>query len=304
MDCPCSKDDLEQGDLLWPTQELRNVLREVHPRFCLDKYLAFAVTTQSCDLVRRPLPAASYLNIAVVRPLASILCKLLGAVAKPVAPGSGLFKAGSKVEAKRFLGRLFNQNEQKLGLFYLHPDADLGLGEHAVALLRVSVALKATHYQTIQHARFGRLRPEFQAKLGWLVGNLYGRPATPDWSEKPEGQKQVENLIEQFLGGSDEAGPCWVDDALVAAAAGKVSVQDKSPAALLKEYEQYRAPDNLTLSLERVACKLRAVLRAPADPGSAASIVIPEGLDVDGIVQKVVNRLRNDAQYPKLIRKS
>ena len=45
--------DLQQGDILSRTDELLAVLKNVHSYFCDERYLAFIVVTQSCDLVRR-----------------------------------------------------------------------------------------------------------------------------------------------------------------------------------------------------------------------------------------------------------
>ena len=43
--------------------------------------------------------------------------------------------------------------EQKLGLFYLFPDGEIGIGENAVAFLRISVAFRAEHYNLMTRAR-------------------------------------------------------------------------------------------------------------------------------------------------------
>lgn len=66
--------DLSQGDVLLPSTELREkLLRPVHPYFAHQKYLAFMVTTQSCDLVLRGgKPSASHISIAPVRSLKAV----------------------------------------------------------------------------------------------------------------------------------------------------------------------------------------------------------------------------------------
>jgi hypothetical protein len=151
--------DLHQGDILWPTAELMGLFKEVHPHFCQDKYLAFMVITQSCDLaVRAGFPSTRYINLAVVRSLSEVLRSLLDTACKPLKPG--LYPAKRKNDAVALLQRLFNQNEQKLGLFYLFPDGEIGIGENAVAFLRVSVAFRAEHYDLMTRARRGRLAPE------------------------------------------------------------------------------------------------------------------------------------------------
>lgn len=210
--------NLEQGDFVFPTESLRAILKEVHPHFCDDKYLGFAITTQSCDLVLRKSgePGARYISIASVRPLKQVLASLLSQVAPPVVDGVGVFRNSSKGQVRLFLQRLFNQNEQKLGLFYLHPDEALGIAEPAVAFLRVTVALRSQHYEVVRQSCRARLAPEFQAKFGWLIGNLYSRAASPDWAEKPGGEQALRKLVTSHLTEQIEGlGPLWVDDEAV-----------------------------------------------------------------------------------------
>lgn len=189
--------DLEQGDILEPTTRLRSILRGVHPHFCDPKYLGFMVLTQTCDLVRRTQGGSCtsrYVTIATIRSLSDCLEGLLGRVCKQL--DDGIYDRDSKLDAKRFLQRLVNQNEQKRGLFYLYPDAEaIGIADHAVVTLQVSIALRAKeHYSDLVGARRGGLEPPFQTKLGWLVGNLFSRVATPDWS-----RKELEKLIKKLL---------------------------------------------------------------------------------------------------------
>lgn len=207
--------DLEQGDFLIPSAGVREILERVHPHFCAPKYVGFLVASQSCDLVRRDgQPAARYISVAVVRPLRQVIAKLIDSVCTAVQPG--VFPVSSKDDAVKLLDRVVNQNEEALGMFYMHPDEELELGDPSVAFLRVTVSLKAEHYSLLVDARRGRLRPEYQAKLGWLVGNLYARPAAGSWSEKPGGRKEQSELVASLLAETDTM--CWVDDAKLAAA--------------------------------------------------------------------------------------
>lgn len=269
--------DLEQGDILQPSAALRDVFADVHPHFQDDKYLGFMVGTQSCDLVRRGgTPKATYVHLAVIRPLAQVTHKLLAYVSAPVAPGA--FRRTARGSARQFFERLLNQNEQATGLFFLYPDADLGIGEAAVVFLRVGVSLRSEHYDTIRAARIGRLKPEFRAKLGWLIGNLYVRPATPDWGDVDGGKKRAQDLVAQYL---DEAR--WIDDELVEEAiASGVDLTSTSDEAL----EAFRPPSRLDRAVEEVSAELARVIPAvnPAD------------------VKKVQNRLRSNAKFRKLFR--
>lgn len=221
--------DLEQGDILQPTVALREVLGEVHRHFLDTKYIGFLVTSQTCDLVRgRGDPCSSrYINLAVVRRLASVLPRLLNRECVQVAPN--VFTSESKQKAHDLLARVFNQNERSLGLFYLHPDADVGIGDRAVAQLQVSIALRAKeHYDSVVGARSGRLAPQFQSKLGWMVGYLYSRVATEDVNES-----LLSSWASDVLRGSEEGEEqvAWVPAASARLAESKgVPFAGKTPA--------------------------------------------------------------------------
>jgi hypothetical protein len=147
-------DSLMQGDILWPTEDLKDLFARVHPHFCDSKYIAFIVITQSCDLVRRDGKGcrADYINLAVIRELESCLSQFFDNVCERVA--AGVYLQRSKAQAQQLLERVVNQNEQALGLFYLHPDVDtVGIADYAVALLRISVAFRKEHYDLLRRAK-------------------------------------------------------------------------------------------------------------------------------------------------------
>lgn len=279
--------DLQQGDILEPSARLRALLKDVHPYFCAEKYLGFVIATQSCDLVRRhgrP-PKASHIAVGVIRSLRNLLPQLVSEVACPVAPG--VFRASDRGRAKDLLHRILNQNEQALGLFYLHPESEIGLGEACVALLRVKVALRAEHYDLLVQSRRGRLAPEFRAKFGWLLGNLYARAASPDWSDFADGENEVKRLIRRYLDESaGELGPIWVDDEVVEAATKQgVVFADVDPDAIQSQLESYRPKPKIDQLVEAVSAQVSKVLQ-----------VEPEALT------SLKNRLRNDRSVNRMLK--
>jgi hypothetical protein len=279
--------DLGQGDVLEPSDELRSVLSQVHPHFLDDKYVGFVLVTQSCDLVRRHGGNCGirYLNIVVVRELEGVLHDLLGQVCKAVS--KGVYTRESKGEARRLLERLFNQNEQALGLFYLHPDADVGIGAPAVALLRVGVALKAQHYEVCLRARRGRLTTEFRAKLGWLVGNLYSRIGTQDWSCPSDRAQELRRLTKLALDGTgQDSKPVWVPEAHVLALGKGVDPTSLNTHALLEALKTHAPPPLKMQAINRVKEVLKDLM--------------PGLLDTD--VERLAKRLENDALFSKLLR--
>lgn len=277
-------DHLEQGDILAPTHELREIFSEVHKHFVDDKYVGFLVATQSCDLVLRKgnAPKASYVNLCVIRPLESVIHKFVAQACTPVKPG--LYRESDKVKAKELLNRIFNQNEQAQGLFFLHADADAGIAQPSVAMLRISVALRSEHYQALLNARIGRINEEFRAKLGWLLGNLYARPATRDWLEREGGKDALSQLEKKYVTEQiPEKGPNWIADAVVAEALK----QNLDMALLTSEQLTALAPKSkYEQSIELIQ---QEVMRLQEQA-------------VDDLTEKLGNRLKNNGRFKALFK--
>lgn len=274
-------EDLQQGDILRPTQELSQVFGQVHPHFTDPKYLSFLVLTQSCDLVRRNGRCSTrYISVAVVRSLAEVLIRLLDTVCPPIQPG--VYSERHRPKAEQLLERVFNQNEGRLGLFYLFPDADVGLGEDAVAFLRVSVTFRADHYPLMVQARTGRLAGPFESKLGWLIGNLYSRVATPDWEPS-----ELRTRTEAYLGESAEQGVHWVpEERLRQLRKAGIPVDRLAPADLL-DPKAFPVPNSRDLGIERVVNILTEILET-AD---------------SGLLKRFKQRLENDATLRSTFRR-
>jgi hypothetical protein len=127
-------------------------------------------------------------------------------------PCSGIFTRDRRKDAEEFLHRVLNPNEQVNGWVYLHPDAEAGIGEPPVAMLRISISLRAAeHYDTILKARCGSLDTEYRNKLGWLTGNLYSRIDTADWGDKDKGEEDEKAIIKDLLDGqTGPRPPAWL----------------------------------------------------------------------------------------------
>lgn len=271
-------DDLAQGDVLKRTDELVGLLNRVHAHFCDEKYLGFLVVTHTCDLVTRGgnRCKAHHVGLSVVRALDAVLPDLLGDLC-----GTGitdLYDTDLKSKAAELLQRILNQNEQAIGLFYLHPDVDAGIAEPSVAQLRITISFRAEHYPILKAARVGRLDPQFSSKLGWLSGSLYSRVATPDWSEHANGREEQRKLIAQFLSSrSNWISGKWVKNAKKAQAdLSKISAVN-AQAAL----EQYAPADPRKIVLERVQ--------------ENATKLFPS--EIDDKVKRLVERLRSDPGF-------
>jgi hypothetical protein len=261
--CPFDQpDDLQQGDILRRSPALLAVLSEVLAYFCDERYTAFLIVTQTCDLVQRK-PGyckAEYINLCVVRELKPLLPTILEPCCGTGIPG--VFASESRLYAEQMLRTVVNQNDQAHGLFYLHKDSDAGIDTPSVAMLRVSIALRREHYAMLQECRCGRLGPEYSAKLGWLTGNLYSRVATLDWEDQEKdptaSSKQAKLLLGQLSKHENEN---WVPQKWLTAA--KAANEDLSTIPLERfrsTLARYAPPKTLDAVLDAVARVGRGVV--------------------------------------------
>jgi hypothetical protein len=184
---------------------------------------------------------------------------------------------------------MFNQNEQALGLFYLHPDTTIPIAVPSVALLRVSAAFSSKHYTTFAEARRGRLDAQFRDKLGWLVANLFSRVATTDWHEKPGGEEELEDLIASHLDRKDGgSAPVWVKRSTVEEAqrAG-VQLEHLEPDRIPEAIKEFARPDP---SVEAITHVIRVIQKV--QPGACSEHLL-----------KIQNRLNNDSLFTAIFRR-
>lgn len=201
---------LEQGDVLRKSEALVGLLNTYHPYYSRHAdNRQFAILTQSCDLVRRAggKVGARYLTIAPIRPLKSVLVREFEGRIENVGAGRQAF-AGQRAYSAiaQFLARLLNNNESEF--FYYRANNGIGVLEDSCAMLPLSISLKPEHYETLLAARVGSITDVFQAKLGWLIGQMYSRVGTPDLS--PD---EVTGLTRSYLNGV----AMWLDDTQFAA---------------------------------------------------------------------------------------
>jgi hypothetical protein len=212
-----NRDELNQGDVLQRTDALSELLKEYFPYYQdHPDYRYFLVLTQTCDLVRRDgkTCGAPYISIAAVRPVKDVL--LLEAEKLQEAPlrGTDVIGHGDRQTLAMFLESLMDNN--KAGYFYLHTDHLLGISEPCCAFLQLAVSFRSQHYKACLDAKIAQLDAQFQAKLGWLIGNMYSRVATTEWdTEKPSERlgKVASSLIgKSFYNCAEEQIKAALDD--------------------------------------------------------------------------------------------
>jgi hypothetical protein len=262
--------DLSQGDVIKKTDAIRALLDEVHPHYLKDDYTHFLVLTQTCDLVRRDKGTCkSRITLAAVRPLDLAIKRALekyqNSAFEQVANVCSVKHRGKVVE---FLARLFNNNEHDY--FYLHEDVALGLSPSSCAFLQLSIAVRARdHYEKCLAARVASMTDIFAAKLGWLVGNLYSRVGTEDWTPEHQKPNEFTKRIAAILEGACK----WVDDEQLKGAVNKATPELLAAGedAVLEHLDKFELPSRR----ERLLAAMEKVLAESdgGDPGRARKIV-------------------------------
>lgn len=226
-----NKNYLQQGDILKKTDALKAILADIHGYYTTkEDYTNFLVLTQTCDLRPRAVGyKAKYITLAVVRPLDLVLNREFEKIVDLDLGQKGKV-GGSKHRnrARQFVESLLNNNINEY--FYLHEETTKGLHEACCAFLRLSISIKIDHYDACFKARFLSLDETFQAKLGWLTGNMYSRVGTEEW-EAARGKEEYSEKINQLL----EQDWLWVDDKKLL-----LANQDKPDNLLNKEEKTIR----------------------------------------------------------------
>ena len=198
-------DILCQGDILERSDELDEVFKLYHPHYKNKEYTHFQVLTQSCDLVRRNGNDCSsrYITLAAVRNYDTVIKRYLSEElsGNKILDVGGEYWCSESIKSRLsgFIESLFNNNDKKY--FFLNEWKEVGLLDDSCTFLHLSVALKASeHYDKCLRAKKIQLEGSFQAKLGWLVGNLYSRVGTEDFvpgrfAKKSDFQNHINDVI-------------------------------------------------------------------------------------------------------------
>jgi hypothetical protein len=279
-------DQLMQGDVLKRTPALDALLKEVHPHFYSHpKNHYFMVLTQSCDLVPRLKGGgckAPYIAIAPVRSIDLVVERQLSQFptvdVKAELPVLGL---KSKTKIIEFLRRLLNNNEP--GYFYLDA-ADTPLGADSVAFLNLSIAVKSDlHLVTCVSAKILQLTDTFQAKLGWLVGQMFSRVGTPDW-DPAELSKKVSSIVDDTA--------IWIDDTKIGDVETSYLALGVSKDHVLSSAEITRTLSKVPTKKQRVIARAAEILRDALGEGEAST------------AEKLRKRLESDAALTALLKTS
>ena len=176
---------LSQGDVIERTGQVVERIGQAHQYYAdASQYSCFVVLTQSCDLVkRRNQFNAPYITIAAAKPFKNTINDYFNRNLKSIEGTEFTYHSGSLMaRAKQLVERHINNTEPEF--FFLPSSGHPNIPEDLVVFLRLTIALKKEHYDTLAHEKIAELADVFQAKLGWLKGNIYSRVSTPDIEER------------------------------------------------------------------------------------------------------------------------
>ncbi len=253
--CAPESPDLQQGDLIAKTPAIASILKDAHPFYLKPDYTHFLVLTQTCDLVRRhgALCKARYITLAAVRPLSVVINREIARNQDQLTAAANACTTRVRERLVDFLKSLFNNNQSEY--FYLHENHVFGLAEPQCAFLRLAIPLRVGHYDACLSSRILSLTEVFQAKLGWLTGNMYSRVGTEDWVPTHVSE---ESFVERINGLLDTT--ChWVDEKQLKAAKRGLTPELLAAGvdALREHIAQQRAPKRRGEVLRAVLDELR-----------------------------------------------
>lgn len=286
---PPDQTQLCQGDLLRRSPALEGLLNEFHPFYQRkDDNRFFLVLTQGCDLVLRNGGKCTtpYVTIAAVRPMRLAIDREVQALQRDEIERTLRFGDKSrKAKLDQFIERLLNNNEPSY--FYLRREPSCDLAEDHCAFLKLSIPLKAEHYGALVEAKVLQLTEPFQHKLGYLVGNLYSRVGTKDWTDHGTPEEYERVMAEPLQG--DMSAFVWLDK----------PTHDHVLRNLRKAPAEERTIEKLE-ALVKEAGKAREARRVQVL--DAVDQVLKE-LDIgENLVRKARQRLQNDPRFAAGIR--
>ncbi len=283
-------DALHQGDVLRKTPELAVALAQAHAYYAeAPDYTHFMVLTQSCDLVGRGKqpPRARYITLAAGRPLGVYILRLLEKNKHSLDFPIPIFKKRIERSAWQSLERLLHNTED--GFFFLRAGSHPNVDADVCVFLPLSVALRVDHYQTCVSAKIAQLDHVFQAKVGWLTGNIYSRVGTPDLEEKENNAEEVKSAFFEDVLFKESA---WLTDDQWKILKGQIT----------QWKENYKDEEITKDALEALIAQIPESIDMVAQ--RAIDLLFLNNLlrDEPVVKEKAINILRNDKPFRRLIK--
>ena len=194
-----STEELAQGDVIRRTEEVNECIEGAHllgedTSDCTH----LVVITQSCDLVKRRLKA-EHITLAAAKPFSVAMESYFRQNARSI-DGSefSYYPTRMQNQALQLVERHLNNTEKDF--FFLPASYRHGISKDLAVYLRLTITLETNHYETLADAKIAELADVFRAKLGWLVGDMYSRVATPDLDEQgAKGSKMKKEFYDRYV---------------------------------------------------------------------------------------------------------
>lgn len=193
--------NFKQGDILKVDGKFRQLFCEFYPAInhYEESQCKYAmVLSQTCDLVKneRRKPKIEHITLCLVRKFSDYLDRYINKTLKIAMFSEN--KILDKVDYNRLqskIHKLLNNSDSKTH-FYLpkYPP----FSEDMVAILTLPYPFRIEHYDTLYQNKVLSLADTFQAKIGDMLSNLYGRVATPDLTEK-NSMTDINNYIDSIM---------------------------------------------------------------------------------------------------------
>lgn len=281
---------MQQGDILQKTAQLKDALNAAHAYYAeAPDYTHFMVLTQSCDLVvrQRRKPKSRYITLAAVRPFSVLAKRIIEKHKIDIDFPLTVCQRDFELSVKNTLERLLHNTED--GYFFIRALSHPNIHEDLCVFLCLSVALRIDHYEACVSSKIAQLNEIFQAKIGWLVGNIYSRVGTPDLEEH---ESDPDTLKDQFYQEAMYKSTAWLS-----------SAQLKKLKALVRKWRIEHPGEEMTTA---VAQDLIALIPKPIDIVAeraveqlASAELLPRDSDA---LDRARNILRNDGGFQRLVR--
>lgn len=283
-------DALHQGDVLRKTRELAAALSQAHAYYAeATDYTHFMVLTQSCDLVSRGTqpPKSRYITLAAGRPLGVYIKRLLEKNKHSLEFPIPIFKKRIERSARQSLERLLHNTED--GYFFLRAGSHPNIDVDVCIFLPLSITLRVNHYQTCVSAKIAQLDHVFQAKVGWLTGNIYSRVGTPDLEEKENNAEEVKSA--------------FFEDVLFKESAWLTDDQWKILKKKIAEWKESHEVDEITEdNLETLIAQIPESVDMVAQRAITLLMSNKMLIDEPSVKEKAINILQNDKPFRRLIK--
>lgn len=286
---------LRQGDILKRTPELQDALNEAHRYYAeATDYTHFMVLTQSCNLVPRYGKVKTrYITLAAVRPISELVDRLVDKYKfRDFLFPFPVCAIEHESLVSQLLERLIHNTE--IGHFFIRKNSHPRIVEDLCVFLALSVPLSVKHLQPCLSSKIAELTDIFQAKVGWLTGNLYSHVGTPDIEEghcDPEAFKK--NVYDDVL----YKKTAWMSPAQLKTLKGAVSKWKKeNPDGEINEAIARELVETLPTDVEIIVERVVRLL--------SEEKLLRDEADMPDIRGRAKTTLANDNAFKRLLQSS